>query len=173
MQQAFFRDKVIELEALATVLKSLKNVNNRKKIVFTTGAFDMLHPGHVSYLWRASEHGVYLIVGIDSDARVKAAKGNHRPIIQQDDRAAVVAGLACVDFVFIFDDMKTTLDIIQPDAMVVSPTSNEDMVFDRMAYAKSIGAEIITIAEQSHKHTTDYLMEILTNFSVLDRSPDT
>ncbi len=171
MRQAFFRDKVIEFGLLNKLMVSLTSCKTNL-VVFTTGAFDMLHPGHVSYLWRAAEYGSHLLVGIDSDVRVKTAKGKHRPIISQEDRAAVVAGLACVDFVFIFDDMKLVLDAIQPDVMAVSPTSTENAIFDRIAYARENGAKIITIAEQSHKHTSDYVMEVLKKFVVLDKSPD-
>ncbi len=171
MRQAFFRDKVVDFGVLNMLLASWKSCKTNF-VVFTTGAFDMLHPGHVSYLWKAAEYGSHLLVGIDSDARVKAAKGKHRPIISEEDRAAVVAGLACVDMVFIFDDMKQALDVVKPNAIVVSPTSTEDAVFDRIAYARENGAKIITVPEQSQKHTSDYVMAILKNFAVLDRSPD-
>ena len=75
-----------------------------KKIVFTNGAFDILHAGHVDYLNFAREQGDVLVVGLNSDASVKRYKGDKRPINNQDDRARVLAGLECVDFVVIFDE---------------------------------------------------------------------
>ena len=75
-----------------------------KKIVFTNGAFDILHAGHVAYLNFAREQGDVLVVGLNSDASVKRYKGDKRPINSQDDRARVLAGLECVDFVVVFDE---------------------------------------------------------------------
>ena len=82
-----------------------------KRIVFTNGVFDILHPGHVRYLQAARAHGDLLIVGLNSDASVRRNKGPKRPINPQDERAEVLAALACVDAVSIFDD-DTPADII-------------------------------------------------------------
>lgn len=75
-----------------------------KSIVTTNGCFDILHVGHVRILEQARALGDILIVGINSDASVKRLKGPSRPINSQDDRAEVLAALACVDFVSIFDE---------------------------------------------------------------------
>ena len=75
-----------------------------KKIVFTNGAFDILHAGHVDYLNFARQQGDALVVGLNSDASVKRYKGDKRPINGQDDRARVLAALECVDFIVIFDE---------------------------------------------------------------------
>jgi len=75
-----------------------------KKIVFTNGAFDILHAGHVDYLNFARGQGDVLVVGLNSDASVKRYKGDKRPINSEGDRARVLAGLECVDFVVIFDE---------------------------------------------------------------------
>ena len=82
-----------------------------KKVVFTNGAFDILHLGHVTYLQKAKEQGDVLIVGVNSDASVKSYKGPDRPINPEKDRMLVLAALACVDFVVLFEE-STPLNLI-------------------------------------------------------------
>jgi rfaE bifunctional protein nucleotidyltransferase chain/domain len=91
-----------------------------KKLVFTNGAFDILHAGHVTYLQFAREQGDALCVGLNSDASVKRYKGDLRPVNPQDDRALVLAALACVDYVVIFDEdePKELIGEIIPDVLV-------------------------------------------------------
>lgn len=89
-------------------------------LVFTNGCFDLLHPGHVDYLHRASLLGDILVVGLNSDASIRRLKGSSRPVNPQDDRALVLAGLASVAHVVIFDQ-DTPLELItalQPDVLV-------------------------------------------------------
>ena len=90
-------------------------------IVFTNGVFDLLHPGHVRYLQDARRLGDALIVGVNSDRSVKALdKGDDRPIIADGERAELLAALACVDAVVIFDE-ETPHEIVsavQPDILV-------------------------------------------------------
>ncbi len=92
----------------------------RKKVVFTNGCFDILHVGHVRYLNHARSLGDALIVGVNSDSSVRKIKGDSRPIMPEMERAEVLAALACVDFVFIFDDPtpKRIIDAIVPDVLV-------------------------------------------------------
>lgn len=73
-------------------------------VVFTNGCFDILHPGHVDYLQRARELGSCLVVGLNSDASVRRLKGPTRPVNDQQSRALVLAALACVDAVVVFDE---------------------------------------------------------------------
>ena len=73
-------------------------------VVWTNGAFDLLHPGHVQSLQQARALGDFLIVGLNSDRSVKASKGPTRPILNQDERAAMLAALECVDAVIVFDE---------------------------------------------------------------------
>ena len=76
----------------------------RKKVVFTNGAFDILHAGHVTYLEFARKQGDVLVVGLNSDSSVRRYKGDKRPINKQADRAKVLAALECVDYVVIFNE---------------------------------------------------------------------
>jgi len=91
-----------------------------KELVFTNGCFDILHRGHVTYLQFARRQGDALVVGLNSDASVRAIKGDLRPIHSEDDRAFVLAGLECVDAVVIFsgDEPKELIGQILPQILV-------------------------------------------------------
>lgn len=90
-------------------------------VVFTNGVFDLLHPGHVELLEAARREGAALVVGVNSDASARRlAKGSGRPVAGQDARARVVAGLAAVDCVVLFEE-ETPLELIRalaPDVLV-------------------------------------------------------
>ncbi len=109
------RDKIKSRYGIEETCKKLKAA--RKKIVFTNGCFDLLHPGHVHYLQEAKKLGDVLIVGINSDASVKKIKGKMRPINSGFERAYVLAGLQCVDYVTIFEE-DTPIELLK----VVNPT---------------------------------------------------
>lgn len=104
-----------------------------RRIVFTNGVFDLLHPGHVRYLQAARAHGDLLIVGLNSDASVRRNKGPDRPINPEDERAEILAALACVDAVSVFDE-DTPTDIIrrvQPDVLVKGSDWPADQIVGR------------------------------------------
>jgi len=90
------------------------------KVVFTNGVFDLLHPGHVRYLYEARRLGDVLIVGLNSDRSVRAIKAPGRPLNAEDERAEVLLGLTSVDAVVIFDEDTPyqLIDVIQPDVLV-------------------------------------------------------
>ena len=91
-----------------------------RKIAFTNGCFDILHYGHIRYLEKARKKDRILIVGLNSDRSVKALKGERRPVNHQQIRAAVLAALACVDYVVVFDT-ETPAELIQavkPDVLI-------------------------------------------------------
>jgi rfaE bifunctional protein nucleotidyltransferase chain/domain len=111
--------KVLSRAALARRLASLRR--RKKRIVFTNGCFDLIHPGHVRYLAAAKRLGEVLVVGLNSDRSVRRlAKGRNRPLVPEHDRAEVLAALEMVDFVVVFDE-ETPLELIrrvQPDVLV-------------------------------------------------------
>src|SRR6185295_2757611 len=74
------------------------------KVVFTNGCFDLLHRGHVEYLYAARALGDALVLGLNSDASVRRLKGPERPVVSEQDRAIVIAALSCIDAVTIFDE---------------------------------------------------------------------
>ncbi len=91
-----------------------------KRVVFTNGCFDLIHPGHVRYLAEARTLGDALIVAINSDRAVCELKGPSRPILNQDERAEVLAALEAIDFVVVFDDLdpRSTIVALLPDVLV-------------------------------------------------------
>ncbi len=91
-----------------------------KKVVFTNGAFDILHLGHLTYMTFARQQGDCLIVGLNSDASVRRYKSEKRPIVPEQERAVMLAGLKCVDYVVIFDEdePKELIAHILPDVLV-------------------------------------------------------
>ena len=103
----------------AELARELDGIRENKRIVFTNGCFDLLHPGHVSYLARArdlaGEDGV-LVLALNSDASVHRLKGDGRPVNSVENRAAVLAGLACIDYVTVFaeDTPEETLAALKP-----------------------------------------------------------
>src|SRR3954463_8564159 len=101
---------MLDADALARFVADARAAG--KRIVFTNGVFDILHPGHLRYLQAAPGPGHLRIVGAHSDAAVRRNKGPSRPINPEDERAEVLAALACVDAVSIFD-AETPADIIR------------------------------------------------------------
>ena len=104
-----------------------------KRVVFTNGVFDLLHPGHVRYLQHARTLGDALIVGVNSDRSVRANKGPSRPITPEAERAELLAALACVDAVAIFDE-DTPAEIIkriQPAILVKGADWAADAIVGR------------------------------------------
>jgi len=89
----------------SNITKEIKNLkNHKKKIIFTNGCFDLVHPGHIHYLKKAKTFGDILIVAINSDKSIKKLKGINRPIISWKDRAEIIAALESVDYVIKMDE---------------------------------------------------------------------
>ena len=98
----------------------LSQIRKNKKVVFTNGCFDLLHIGHIRYLAEAKACGDLLVVGLNSDDSVRRLKGESRPVQCLEDRAEILASLACVDFVTDFSQ-DTPLQLIEsicPDVLV-------------------------------------------------------
>lgn len=111
--------KVMTRQELTLLLQNERRTG--KKIVFTNGCFDLLHIGHTRYLQQARALGDLLVVGVNSDASVQRLdKGTDRPIVSEAQRAEVLAALACVDYVVIFDepDPGSLIAALQPDILV-------------------------------------------------------
>lgn len=112
------RVKVLTLEAMLEARRQLKAAG--KRLVFTNGCFDLLHVGHLSLLSFARGQGDALVVGLNSDASVRRAKGPQRPIIPQAERALVLSALESVDFVVVFDadEPLALIEALLPDVLV-------------------------------------------------------
>jgi len=120
--------KIVGVEDLLFALESHRR--RGKTIVFTNGCFDLLHAGHAAYLAEAAQLGDVLVVAVNSDAGVRRLKGAGRPVIPDADRAALLAALACVDFVIVFDEPTPheLLRQIKPHVLVKGGTYTVDEV---------------------------------------------
>ncbi len=96
--------KILTLEEMQTRLADLRDSTAGMRVVFTNGAFDLLHVGHLRYLQAARALGHMLIVGLNSDASVKTHKDPRRPIVPGAERAELLAALECVDYIVPFDE---------------------------------------------------------------------
>ncbi|MDH5657173.1 MAG: D-glycero-beta-D-manno-heptose 1-phosphate adenylyltransferase [Spirochaetia bacterium] len=99
------------------LVRELENTRKNKIVVFTNGCFDILHKGHVSYLSRARDLGDLLVVGLNSDSSVEHLKGSGRPLNSEMNRAFVLAGLECVDYITIFSEEtpEKTIEAVHPE----------------------------------------------------------
>jgi len=114
------KSKILPRGELREALQALRAEGKAQKAVFTNGCFDILHVGHVRYLHEARRLGDLLVVGMNSDSSVRGIKGPGRPINPEASRAEVLAALADVDFVTIFDepDPLALVTLLEPDVMV-------------------------------------------------------
>jgi rfaE bifunctional protein nucleotidyltransferase chain/domain len=127
-----------------------------KKIVFTNGVFDLLHPGHVRYLQHARTLGDALIVGINSDRSVRAVKGPDRPITPETERAEILAALACVNAAAIFDE-ETPYEIISaiaPDVIVKGADWAENAIVGRDIVEARGGRVVRATIEEGYSTTS-------------------
>ncbi len=132
-----------------------------QKVVFTNGCFDILHRGHATYLAQARELGDLLVVGLNTDASVQRLKGPSRPINNQYDRAFLLASLACVDFVILFDDdtPEQLIHTVRPDVLV----KGGDYTLDTIVGADFVlqnGGTVTTIPFVDGYSTTSTLNKI-------------
>lgn len=127
-----------------------------RKIVFTNGCFDLLHPGHIRLIHRALAEGNRLIVALNSDASVRRLKGEGRPIQSEEARATVIASLAGVDAVLIFEE-DTPIDIIKelrPDVIVKGADYNEEEVVGGSFVRSNGGRVVLAPIEVGHSTTS-------------------
>jgi rfaE bifunctional protein nucleotidyltransferase chain/domain len=126
-----------------------------RRVVFTNGVFDILHPGHVRYLTEARRHGDALIVAVNSDRSVRAIKGPERPINPEAERAEVIAALAVVDAAVVFDEdtPHEIIQLIEPDVLVKGADWAADRIVGRDIVEARGGVVIRVPIEQGHSTT--------------------
>ncbi|MEZ5538820.1 MAG: bifunctional D-glycero-beta-D-manno-heptose-7-phosphate kinase/D-glycero-beta-D-manno-heptose 1-phosphate adenylyltransferase HldE [Pseudomonadales bacterium] len=136
--------------------------NNGEKIVFTNGCFDLLHPGHVTYLEDAKKLGQRLVVAVNSDASVKRLKGEGRPIQSAESRMAVLAGLEAVDWVVVFEDdtPERLLQLLKPDVLVKGGDYSADQVVGA-PIVRAYGGEVKVLSFVDQCSTTSIVKTIL------------
>lgn len=154
------KSKILKLKDLMQTLKGLRN--SGKQIVFTNGCFDILHAGHVRYLTGARSKGDVLVLGLNSDSSVKSIKPDNRPIVSQDQRAEVLAGLACVDYITIFDepDPLALIRAIKPDILVKGADWEESEIIGSDV-VKKYGGKVVRIEFVTDISTSKIIQRIL------------
>jgi rfaE bifunctional protein nucleotidyltransferase chain/domain len=143
------------------ILRFGREKRNGRKIVFTNGCFDLLHPGHIGSLEQARALGDALIVGLNSDASVRQLKGAGRPVLPERERAEILAALECVDAVVIFDE-PTPRDVIArllPDVLVKGGDWPGDQIVGREEVEAASG-RVVSIPVIPGYSTTEILRKI-------------
>jgi rfaE bifunctional protein nucleotidyltransferase chain/domain len=132
-----------------------------RRMVFTNGCFDLLHPGHIRLLEGARSLGNVLLVAINSDASVRAMKGPQRPIFSQGDRAEILAALTTVDAVTIFDEPTPQLLIaaVLPDVLVKGADWGEDAIVGR-GEVEAAGGRVFSVPLQPGFSTSALVAKI-------------
>jgi len=131
------------------------------RVVFTNGVFDLLHPGHVRYLRRARALGDALVVGVNTDRSVRVIKGESRPVTPENERAEILAALACVDVVVLFDE-ETPYELIkriQPDVLVKGADWSEASMIGR-DIVEARGGRVVRVPFEAGYSTTSIIEKI-------------
>ena len=153
------KEKIKPLYELTKIREELREKG--QKVVFTNGVFDLLHRGHVEYLAAARTQGDFLIIGLNSDDSVRQIKGTYRPIVKQEDRAMVLAGLSSVDSICYFNE-ETPYNIINsllPDILVKGGDYELDEIVGRDIVENS-GGKVITIPITKGMSTSNLIKKI-------------
>ena len=148
--------KILSPEEMLGERKGLRSAGIR--LVFTNGVFDLLHVGHVRYLAQARELGDALLVAINSDRAVRELKGSDRPVINEDERAEILAALRQVDYVTIFDELspRTLIASLLPDVLVKGGDYTLDQIHGREEVEAS-GGQVVSIPFVEGASTTALL----------------
>jgi len=144
---------VSDHKELGKLVKFLKEKG--MKIVLTSGSFDLLHIGHARYLENAKSLGDVLIVGVDSDKKIKDRKGSNRPIVHEEERLSMLAHLRSVDIITLKKDSDPKLNllkIVRPDVLVVSKTTGHTK--EKIKEMKSLCEKIAVLEPQSETSTS-------------------
>ena len=156
-----FRDKLIPWDDLPAWRQAMRA--KRQKLVVTNGCFDILHPGHVTYLENARNLGDALLVGLNRDAAVRELKGPGRPVNNEEDRALVLAALESVSAVCLFAERTATrfLALAQPDIYVKGGDYTlEALPKEEREAVEKAGGKIMIIPFVPGKSTTAILQKI-------------
>jgi rfaE bifunctional protein nucleotidyltransferase chain/domain len=143
------------------ILRFGREKRNGRRMVFTNGCFDLLHPGHIGSLEQARALGDALVVGLNSDASVRKLKGAGRPVLQERERAEILAALECVDAVVIFDEPtpREVIACLLPDVLVKGGDWPGDQIVGREE-VEAAGGRVVSIPVVQGYSTTEILRKI-------------
>jgi D-beta-D-heptose 7-phosphate kinase/D-beta-D-heptose 1-phosphate adenosyltransferase len=157
------KEKIKKRDALRRVVEDLKAKG--KRIVFTNGCFDLLHIGHIRYLEKAKSLGNILVVGVNSDRSVRGLKGPNRPILPEDERAEILSGLECVNYITIFDE-PTPLELVstlQPHVLVKGGDWTKESTVGKEVVEK-LGGEVVILPFVEGSSTSNLIETILKRY---------
>jgi len=157
------REKILSRNALLEQLAGQRR--RRRRIVLANGCFDLLHVGHIRYLEGARREGDLLVVGVNSDASERVLKGDGRPILPAQARAELVAALAAVDYVVIFDEpnVEALLTAIRPDVHAKGTDYTAETVPERKLAAQ-LGIRIAIVGDPKRHSTRELLARLSRSF---------
>lgn len=157
--------KIVQLEEASKVVRHVRGLG--RTIVFTNGCFDLLHAGHIMLLHKARSFGDLLILGLNSDESVRELKGPQRPIIEQEERAKIIASLDCVDYVVLFDELtpERLIRELVPDILVKGGDYTSEEVVGRDIVEEAGGrVELVQLVEGWS--TSDIVQRIASKFDL-------
>ncbi len=149
-------EKIISRDALANAVADARA--DGRSIVLANGCFDLLHVGHIRYLAGAKELGDLLIVGINSDEQVSRLKGEGRPFMPENERAEMIAAIASVDLVTVFDEpnVEELLSIIRPDIHAKGTDYTTETVPERET-VKRFGGRVAIVGDPKDHSSTEMI----------------
>lgn len=152
-------EKIVSLESLQSLINNIKRCG--QKVTLANGCFDWLHVGHIRYLQDARRLGDCLIVAVNCDASVQALKGAPRPLMPERERAEIIAALACVDYVLIFDELNVerVLRTLTPHIHCKGTDYTETTVPEREVVL-SYGGRVAIVGDPKDHSTRDLLREV-------------
>ena len=162
-QDVNFADRLVpSLEEMARVVSHLKGLGYR--IVLTSGSFDLIHLGHVKYLARAKELGGILVVGVDSDAKIRRRKGEDRPMVPENERLELLAHQRPVDLIYLKQDEDPTWGLIkavEPDVLVL--TADHSYTDEQLTALGEVVGEVQVIERQASVTTSERIRQMYMN----------
>lgn len=155
--------QVISKSKLKKILD--KEKGKGKNVVFTNGCFDILHLGHIRYLKKAKKFGDVLVVGLNTDASVRAIKGNKRPIIPEKARAEILASLTSVDYVVYFSESNPVklIRFLKPDVLVKGADYSIDEILGRDIVEKE-GGKVVRVTLEKGLGTSEIIKKIVKHY---------
>ncbi len=161
-------EKILPIDLAYEIVDQLKRTG--KRVVFTNGCFDLLHPGHTRYLAAARKLGDVLIVALNSDRSVHALKGPGRPILPENERAEILAALESVNYVTIFDDPtpRAIIALMLPHVLIKGGDWGPTEIVGR-AEVEGAGGQVITIPSVPGYSTSSLIQAALKTFGSASR----
>jgi len=157
------REKIKKREDLRKIAEDLKAQG--KQVVFTNGCFDLLHVGHIRYLEKARGLGDILVVGVNSDQSVRRIKGPFRPILPEEERAEILSGLGCIDYVTLFDELDPLelISSLKPQILVKGGDWTKETTVGKEV-VEGLGGKVIILPFVEGASTSNLIETILKRY---------